>query len=200
MKCIHCKNTTSKVIDSRFNPATNSIRRRRECLKCGKRFTTYETVELVPLFVVKSDGRREPYDINKIRTGVVKSFVKRPISMSQIDELVARIDNDITKSVISEIRSSDIGEKVMDELKKLDEIAYIRYACVYRNFKDVTNLLRYLKDDLDTTIDDDSQSKSTAIVAKKSTPTKKESAKKPTKTTTKAVKKSSKSTNNKRKK
>lgn len=147
MKCIYCKHANSKVIDSRYNPDNNSIRRRRECLKCGKRFTTYETVELTPILVVKSDGRLEPYDVSKIRAGIVKSFYKRPISVQQIDELVSRIDESISKSAMTEIPSKKIGEMVMNEIKQIDEIAYIRYACVYRNFKDVTNLLNYLRSD-----------------------------------------------------
>lgn len=149
MRCIYCNYPNSKVIDSRVNEETNSIRRRRECLKCGKRFTTYETVELNPILVIKTDGTRQPYDINKIKSGIIKACMKRPISMAQIDDMVTDIDKKIQSTMCQEIKSQDIGELVMSALKKLDEIAYIRYACVYRNFKDVTHLLHYLKLDFE---------------------------------------------------
>ena len=149
MRCIYCNNPNSKVIDSRINEETNSIRRRRECLKCGKRFTTYETVELNPILVIKTDGTRQPYDINKIKSGIIKACMKRPISMAQIDDMVTEIDRQVQSTMCQEITSQEIGELVMSALKKVDEIAYIRYACVYRNFKDVTHLLHYLKLDFD---------------------------------------------------
>lgn len=145
MKCPHCGYVENKVVDSRATDESSSIRRRRECLSCGKRFTTYETIETTPLLVVKNDGTRQPFDINKIRRGMIIACEKRPISINQIDEAVADIERQISNTLAQEISSKQIGEYVMDKLKELDEISYVRFACVYRQFEDVTNLKNFLE-------------------------------------------------------
>ena len=144
MKCIFCGYTDSKVIDSRSADDTNSIRRRRECLKCGKRFTTYEMVESTPILVIKNDGSRQTFDPQKIKRGIIKACEKRPISMTQIDDLITSIEKQISNSLEQEVKSSKIGEMVMDRLKKLDEISYVRFAAVYRKFKDITTFIDFL--------------------------------------------------------
>ncbi len=144
MKCIFCGYEDSKVVDSRSSEDGNSIRRRRECLKCAKRFTTYEMVESTPVLVIKNDGSRQAFDAQKIKRGIIKSCEKRPVSMSQIDELVRDIEKQINNSLLQEIKSSEIGEMVMDRLKKLDEISYVRFAAVYRKFKDITTFINFL--------------------------------------------------------
>ena len=144
MKCIFCGDTESKVIDSRNSDENNSIRRRRECLKCGKRFTTYEMVESTPILVIKNDGSRQTFDPQKIKRGIIKACEKRPISMTQIDDLIASIEKQISNSLEQEVKSSKIGEMVMDRLKKLDEISYVRFAAVYRKFKDITTFIDFL--------------------------------------------------------
>ena len=143
MKCIFCGFNDSKVIDSRLNDDTNSIRRRRECLKCGKRFTTYEMVESTPILVIKNDGSRQSFDPQKIKRGIIKACEKRPVSMIQIDELISDIEKQISNSLVQEVKSSKIGEMVMDRLKALDEISYVRFAAVYRKFKDITTSLSF---------------------------------------------------------
>lgn len=145
MKCIYCGYGDSKVIDSRSTDELNSIRRRRECLKCGKRFTTYETVEEVPILVIKNDNSRQQLDPQKIKRGFIKSCEKRPVTMAQIDTAVSEILKTIQNSLDQEVKSSYIGELVMEELKKMDEIAYIRFAAVYRQFKDVDTFISFLK-------------------------------------------------------
>ena len=144
MKCIYCGFEDSKVLDSRSTDETNSIRRRRECLKCGRRFTTYETVETVPILVVKKDGSRQPFDINKVKSGMIKACEKRPVSIAQIDEMVLDIEKQIQNSLRQEIPSQEIGEMIMQKLKAVDEIAYVRFASVYRQFKDVTNFIKLI--------------------------------------------------------
>ena len=144
MKCIFCGYEDSKVVDSRSSEDGNSIRRRRECLKCAKRFTTYEMVESTPVLIIKNDGSRQAFDAQKIKRGIIKSCEKRPVSMSQIDELVRDIEKQINNSLLQEIKSSEIGEMVMDRLKKLDEISYVRFAAVYRKFKDITTFINFL--------------------------------------------------------
>ena len=146
MKCMYCGYTESKVVDSRSSDEGNSIRRRRECLNCGRRFTTYETVETTPILVVKNDGTRQPYDSNKIRNGIIKSCEKRPVAMHDIDKLVADIEKRIYNSLEQEIPSAKIGEYVMDGLKQLDQVAYIRFASVYRQFRDVTTFIDFISD------------------------------------------------------
>ena len=122
----------------------NSIRRRRECLKCGKRFTTYETIENTPVLVIKNDGTRQPFDTAKIRNGIIKSCEKRPVAMHDIDKLVADIEKKVYNTLEQEIPSSRIGEYVMDGLKELDQVAYIRFASVYRQFRDVTTFIEFI--------------------------------------------------------
>lgn len=145
MKCIYCGYFDSKVIDSRSTDESNSIRRRRECLNCGKRFTTYETVETTPILVVKQDGSRQTFDPEKIKKGLIKACEKRPVSLSQIEQIVSEVEKTLCNSMNQEINSTSIGEMVMDKLKPLDEIAYIRFACVYRKFEDVSNLIHFLQ-------------------------------------------------------
>lgn len=144
MKCMYCGYTESKVVDSRSADDGNSIRRRRECLKCGKRFTTYETIENTPVLVIKNDGTRQPFDTAKIRNGIIKSCEKRPVAMHDIDKLVADIEKKVYNTLEQEIPSSRIGEYVMDGLKELDQIAYIRFASVYRQFRDVTTFIEFI--------------------------------------------------------
>ena len=145
MKCIFCGYDDLKVIDSRPVDELNAIRRRRECNSCGKRFTTYETIETTPILVVKSDGSRQQLDMNKIKNGIIKSCEKRPVSVKEIDELVANIEKQIYNSLEPEISSKTIGEMVMNGLKQLDDVAYIRFASVYRQFKDSNSFLEELK-------------------------------------------------------
>lgn len=146
MKCIYCDYTDSKVIDSRSTDDGKCIRRRRECLKCGKRFTTYEMIELTPVLVIKNDKTREPFDPSKIKNGIVKACEKRPVAMKDIDEVVAKIEKQIYNSLEQEVATSKIGEMVMSALRELDEVAYVRFASVYRQFKDVTTFLEFIKE------------------------------------------------------
>ena len=145
MKCLYCDCTESKVIDSRSADDDRTIRRRRECTACGRRFTTYETIEVTPVLVVKNNGTRESFNAEKIRNGVIKSCEKRPVSMSVIDDLVADISKQVYNSMESEISTKAIGEMVMERLKKVDEVAYVRYASVYRSFKDLSSFMAELK-------------------------------------------------------
>ncbi len=145
MKCIYCGCDDLKVIDSRPVDELNAIRRRRECTSCGKRFTTYETIETTQILVVKSNGSRQSLDISKIKNGIIKSCEKRPVSMHDIDELVAKIEKQIYNSLEQEISSKKIGEMVMKGLKELDDVAYIRFASVYRQFKDSNTFFEELK-------------------------------------------------------
>ncbi|MBQ6884077.1 MAG: transcriptional repressor NrdR [Clostridia bacterium] len=141
MKCIYCGCKDSKVIDSRSSEDGQTIRRRRECIECGKRFTTYETVETTPILVVKSNGTRQAFDINKIKGGVIKACEKRPVPMYKIDKLVEDIKKQVYNSMEEEISSKKIGELVMEQLMALDEVAYVRFASVYRSFKDLSTFL-----------------------------------------------------------
>lgn len=137
MKCAYCGHTQSRVVDSRQSEDGTSIRRRRECEKCGRRFTTYERIDLVPLMVIKKDQTREAFDVSKLRSGIVKACEKRPVPLSRVDALVVEIEQKLNKQPDSEITSKMIGELVMDGLKKLDEVAYVRFASVYRQFRDI---------------------------------------------------------------
>ena len=137
LKCIYCDFAESKVVDSRPVDDGTSIRRRRECLSCGKRFTTYEKVESLPVFVVKKDGKREAFDIEKIKKGVVKACEKREVSYDEIETLINEIERTVYNSPKQEITSHEVGEIVMEGLRKLDEVAYVRFASVYRQFKDI---------------------------------------------------------------
>ena len=144
MKCIYCGYRESKVVDSRATEEINSIRRRRECLNCGRRFTTYETVETAPILVVKADGSRQPFDASKIKKGVIKACEKRPISIEQINELVSDIEKQINSNMVGEVASKTIGEMIVERLKNLDEIAYVRFACVYKKFEDAEALKKFI--------------------------------------------------------
>ena len=146
MKCIYCGSLDSKVIDSRLNEDGTSIRRRRECYECGKRFTTYETIETTPIMVVKKNGVRQEYSRNKLKQGIVNACAKRPVSMEQIDNLVESVEKKINNTLDQEIKSSQIGEYVMEGLKEIDDVAYIRFAAVYREFKDINSWLSEIKD------------------------------------------------------
>ncbi|MDE6312783.1 MAG: transcriptional regulator NrdR [Lachnospiraceae bacterium] len=145
MKCPFCSNENTKVIDSRPAEDNSSIRRRRACEECGKRFTTYEKVETIPLVVIKKDNNREPYDRSKIEAGVLRACHKRPISVHQINDLIDEVENTIFNREEKEIESSVIGELVMDKLKDLEAVAYVRFASVYREFKDVNTFMDELK-------------------------------------------------------
>ena len=144
MKCPYCGKENTRVIDSRPTD-DSSIRRRRQCDECGKRFTTYEKVETLPLIVVKKDNNREPYDREKIVAGIVRSCHKRPISMKQINDMVDDIEVQIFNMEEKEIPTTTIGSIVMDKLKDLDEVAYVRFASVYREFKDVNTFMDEIK-------------------------------------------------------
>ncbi len=146
MKCPFCANGENKVIDSRLSKEGNAIRRRRECLACSRRFTTYEVVEEVLPVVVKKDGRRETFDRTKIRAGIKKACEKRPISADTIDSMLEAVELACQDYQDKEIPSSVIGEKVMQELHKLDAVAYVRFASVYRQFRDVNDFIEELKD------------------------------------------------------
>ncbi len=149
MKCPFCGTENTRVIDSRPAEESNSIRRRRQCDQCSKRFTTYEKVEAIPLVVIKKGNIREAYDRTKIEAGVFRSCHKRPISVDQITQLVDEVENSIFNMEEKEIPSNKIGELVMDKLKNLDAVAYVRFASVYREFKDVNTFMNELKSLLD---------------------------------------------------
>lgn len=144
MQCPYCNYKESKVIDSRHTDS-KSIRRRRECESCKKRFTTYEKIETTQVMVIKKDESREYFDTEKIRLGILKSCEKRPVSLDQIEDIVSFIENEINKYYISEIETKKIGEMVMDKLKDVDEVAYVRFASVYRQFKDINTFVSELK-------------------------------------------------------
>ena len=144
MRCPYCNFPESKVIDSRPTDESNSIRRRRECLSCGKRFTTYETVESVPLVVVKKDGSRQAFDRNKILNGLVKACEKRPVSMEVLEKTVSEIEQKLLNSMDREVPSERVGELVMDALKEVDQVAYVRFASLYRQFKDIDSFMAEL--------------------------------------------------------
>lgn len=137
MKCPHCGFQESKVVDSRHSEDGTSIRRRRECLNCQKRFTTYETVESLPIIVVKRDNSRQPFDRNKIMNGMLRACEKRPVSMQDLETAVNEIEAKVQNSLEREITTEFIGEQVMEKLKALDDVAYVRFASVYRRFTDV---------------------------------------------------------------
>jgi transcriptional repressor NrdR len=139
-----CGSLDSKVIDSRPVDEANAIRRRRECIACGKRFTTYETIETTPILVVKSNGVRQTFDVNKIKNGIIRACEKRPVPMEQIDKLVGEIEKRLYNSLDQEVSSKKIGELVMSGLKEIDDVAYIRFASVYHQFKDSSTFLEEL--------------------------------------------------------
>ena len=149
MKCPYCSNPDTKVIDSRPAEDGNSIRRRRDCDECGKRFTTYEKVETIPLIIIKKDNNREQYDRSKIEAGILRACYKRPVSAEAIQRTIEAIETEIFKREEKEISSNLIGEIVMEKLKNLDPVAYVRFASVYREFKDVNTFVAELKKILD---------------------------------------------------
>ena len=146
MKCPICGYTESKVIDSRPSEEGSSIRRRRECLSCQNRFTTYEKIETLPLLVVKKDKTRELFDKNKLLSGIIKACHKRPVTMEQMEEVASDIEAELQNSLSREISSQSIGVLVMDKLKSLDPVAYVRFASVYREFKDLDTFMRELEE------------------------------------------------------
>ncbi len=144
MRCIFCGHNESRVLDSRPADEGNAIRRRRECIGCQRRFTTYEKVEVMPLMVVKRDGRREEFDTAKIKAGVLQASAKRPVAMADIDNIVHDIEQALDSNLEQEVTSVRIGEMVMDRLKSLDEVVYVRFASVYRSFKDIQSFMAEL--------------------------------------------------------
>lgn len=144
MQCPYCNYKESKVVDSRHTDS-KSIRRRRECESCKKRFTTYEKIETTPIIVIKKDGTREHFDSSKLKKGILKSCEKRPVSMDKIDDIVFYVENEINKFNSSEVETKEIGELVIEKLKYLDEVSYVRFASVYRQFKDINTFVNELK-------------------------------------------------------
>ena len=145
MRCSYCENDGTKVIDSRHTEDGHAIRRRRECERCGKRFTTYEKIEEMVMMVVKKDGSRQAFDRNKIMNGIVKACEKRPVSVAQMEHIVDEIERGLNNMMEKEIKSSFIGELIMDRLKKLDEVAYVRFASVYRQFTDIQTFMKEIE-------------------------------------------------------
>lgn len=144
MKCPYCGYSESKVIDSRPADENASIRRRRECLSCAKRFTTYETVESLPMVVVKKDGSRQSFDRRKVLGGMIRACEKRPVPLAELERISAEIEQDLQNSMEREINSALIGEKVMERLRNVDQVAYVRFASVYRQFKDIDTFMAEL--------------------------------------------------------
>lgn len=145
MKCPYCNEDKGKVVDSRSSNEDKAIRRRRECLNCGRRFTTYERVEDVSMMVIKKDGRREPFSRENLFSGLLKACEKRPISMEELESLVDKIERNVQRYFDREVESTQIGEMVMKELQKLDEVAYVRFASVYRQFKDISQFMKEVR-------------------------------------------------------
>lgn len=145
MRCPYCENPDTKVIDSRPTEEGHAIRRRRGCEKCGKRFTTYEKVEESIIMIIKKDGRREAFDRNKIMNGIVKACEKRPVSMAEIECVVSEIERGLNNMMEKEVESTFIGELIMEQLKNLDEVAYVRFASVYRQFTDVNTFIKEIE-------------------------------------------------------
>ena len=149
MRCPTCGHKEDKVVDSRATAEQSAVRRRRECLKCGKRFTTYEYIEEVSLMVIKKDGRREPFDRKKILAGIIRACEKRPVSVEKMEGIITQVERTIQKKSEREVLTSRIGELVMERLKLIDDVAYVRFASVYRQFKDVGQFMVELKDILE---------------------------------------------------
>ncbi len=145
MKCPFCKKDNDKVVDSRASNDGFAIRRRRECLECGRRYTTYERIEELPLRVVKKDGSRVPFERRKITSGLLKALEKRPVSMEQVERITDKIESQITQMFDKEVSSKFIGELVMKELRDLDQVAYVRFASVYRDFKDINEFVEEVR-------------------------------------------------------
>jgi transcriptional repressor NrdR len=146
MRCPNCQNNGTRVLDSRPIHAGDSIRRRRECESCNYRFTTFETVEEIPLIVVKKEGTREEFNRDKLLRGLIKACEKRPVPLEELENIVNSVENDLRNQGISEVKSNDVGEMVMDHLAKTDEVAYVRFASVYRQFKDINVFIDELKE------------------------------------------------------
>ncbi|MBS4535400.1 transcriptional regulator NrdR [Clostridium sp. D2Q-14] len=149
MRCPYCNYYETKVVDSRPTDEGQSIRRRRECIKCNRRFTTYEKVEEIPIVVVKKDGTRQPYNRNKLLNGIIRACEKRPVSMNSMEKIADDIEKNINNSLEKEISTELIGQMVMESLKNIDEVAYVRFASVYRQFKDINTFMDELKKLLD---------------------------------------------------
>lgn len=147
MKCIYCGHEDSKVIDSRSTLETNAIRRRRQCISCGKRWTTYETIESSPILVVKKNGSLQPFDKNKIINGLIKACEKRPVSLIEIETIATNVEKALKDNLKHEVDSVNIGEMIMDLLKPLDEISYVRFASVYKQFKDTSEFIQFLREE-----------------------------------------------------
>lgn len=150
MKCPFCSNDESKVVDSRSTDDNTTIRRRRECTACSKRYTTYEKVEDIPVLVVKRDNTRETFNKDKIINGLIIACQKRPVSRKQMEDIANRVEKNISNKMITEIHSNNIGEMVMESLKELDEVSYVRFASVYRQFKDINTFLEEIKNLMST--------------------------------------------------
>jgi transcriptional repressor NrdR len=146
MRCPFCNHLEGKVVDSRSSKEGDAIRRRRECLKCGRRFTTYERIEEIAQMVIKKDGRRETFDRWKIKSGILKACEKRPVSLEQVDALIDDVERTLFNTSEHEVSTDEIGRTVMERLRKLDEVAYVRFASVYRQFKDLNEFMNELKD------------------------------------------------------
>ena len=144
MKCPYCGYNESKVIDSRPAEENNSIRRRRECLSCARRFTTYETVESLPVMVIKKDGSRQTFDRGKVLGGMIRACEKRPAPLASLEEIAAEIERDLQSSIEREVSTQSIGERVMERLRSIDQVAYVRFASVYREFKDIDTFMEEL--------------------------------------------------------
>ena len=145
MRCPFCSHTQARVVDSRSSKEGDAIRRRRECLKCNRRFTTYERIEEVAQMVIKKDGRRETFDRWKIKAGLLKAVEKRPISLDQVDAMIDEIERELFNNTETEVTTVAVGEAIMNKLKGLDEVAYVRFASVYRQFKDLNEFMAELK-------------------------------------------------------
>ena len=145
MKCPYCGYNESKVVDSRSTDEDINIRRRRECLKCGKRYTTYEKIEDIPILVIKRNENREYFDKSKIVNGIIKACQKRPVSRAQIEEIADNIEKKLSNDMVTEVSYREIGELIMESLKKIDEVSYVRFASVYRQFKDVNTFIDEIK-------------------------------------------------------
>lgn len=145
LKCPYCAYEESKVVDSRSTDDDMAIRRRRECLSCGKRYTTYEKIEDIPILVIKKDLTREYFDKDKIINGLMKACQKRPVSRGQIENIASDIEKKLSNQMITEVKSEQIGEMIMERLKNIDEIAYVRFASVYRQFKDINTFMEEIK-------------------------------------------------------
>jgi transcriptional repressor NrdR len=145
LKCPYCGYEESKVVDSRSTEDDMSIRRRRECLKCSKRYTTYEKIEDIPILVIKKDSNREYFDKSKIINGLLKACQKRPVSRMQIEAIASNIEKQISNQMLTEVKSDYIGEMIMEDLKGVDEVAYVRFASVYRQFKDINTFMEEIK-------------------------------------------------------